>query len=96
MLSQQMKSCDSIQIETVGVQSPTDQLKGELCRLNLHSRHTGVVSLNRHNSCPIDTSSIAITHYNIQRNSILCRPSPTRPLTHNNEASTVPDYGSVE
>ena len=67
MLSQQMKSCDSIKIETVGVRSPTDQLIEEFCRLNHHTRlRLGMVSLNRHNSSPIDTSSIAITHYNIQ------------------------------
>ena len=68
ILSQQMKSCDSFKIETVGDQSLTDQY---------------------------DTSSIALTNYNIQRISILSHPSPTRPLTLNNEASTLPAYGRV-
>ena len=97
-LIQQMKSYDGIKIETVGVQLPTDQLKEELFRLNLHSRTTGGVSLNRHLSSPIDTSSIAITNYNIQRNSILlCHQLPTQSLTPpNNEASMLPDYGRVE
>ena len=43
-----------------------------------------------------DTSFITLTNYNIQRNSVLCHPLPTRPLTHNNEASTVPDYWKFE
>ena len=70
MLSQQMKSCDSFEIETVGDQSPTNQLS---------------------NSSLTDTSSIALTNYNIQRKRILRRQSPTRSPTPNNIASTTPN-----
>ena len=55
MVIQQMKSCDGIKIEIDDVRLPTDQLKEELCQLNLHSRTTGGVSLNRHLSSPVDT-----------------------------------------
>ena len=38
-------------------------------------------------------SSNAVANYNIQRDSILCHQSPTRPLTPNNKASLLPVYG---
>ena len=101
-----MESCDSIKIETVSIQLLTNQLKDKVCQLNLHSCHKilGGVSLNRHNSSLIDTSSIAITHYNIEHTSILHKQSPItastfpqkygridfqQPIT-NNKASTLP------
>ena len=94
--SQQMKSYDSIKIETVGVQLPTNQLKEEVCQLTLHSQiRLGGVSLNQHHSSPFDTSSIAITHCNIQRTSIL-EQLPTQLPTPNTKASTFPNiFGRV-
>ena len=72
MLSQQMKSTPSFQIEADDVHSSTDRLH------------------------PFATPSIAVVaNYNIQRNSIICHRSPTRPPTNNN-ASTLPNYGYVE
>ena len=69
------------------VQLPTDQLEDKICRFNLHScQQSGGLSLNRHNSSPINTSPIAVTHYNIQCASILHKQLPTT----NNKASTLP------
>jgi len=63
-----MKGCESVKIEAVG-DLPTDQLIDEFCRLNYNSQtgcYVGGVSLNCHNHSTTDTSSIALTNYNIE------------------------------
>ena len=69
-----MKGCDSTKIETVG-DSPTDQLNDALCCLNDIPEHKGSLSLNRHNNSPTDTSSIALTTYNIESISNFTTPT---------------------
>ena len=83
MLSQQMRSCDSIKIEAV-VPSATGQLNNESCRLlpsapGYQSRQLG---LNRRHLSPTDASSIAVTNYNIQRTIHEVSPrQPTSPIS---------------
>ena len=71
-----MKSCDGIKIETAR-ELPTDQLNDKICcsSFNTHRLRLGELSLTRHIFSLIDTSSIAVTHYNIQRTSILHKQS---------------------
>ena len=66
-----MRSCDSPKIETVDVQSSTDPLNNNFCPLihfvpGFHQKGNAVSS-NANDSYPTDTSSIAITTYNILR-----------------------------
>ena len=79
-----MKGCDSTKVEIVDGQLPTDQLKQEVFRWNLHSwNHLGGMSLNQHNSSSTDTSSITLTNYNIQHTGILYSQLSPRLLNPN-------------
>ena len=69
-----MKGCDSTKIEAVG-DSPTDQLNDTFCCLNDIPEIKGSLSLNRHNNSPTDTSSIALTTYNIESISNFSTPT---------------------
>ena len=88
-----MKGCDSIKIEAVG-DLPTDQLNNTFCRLNNISQtcqgRLDEVSFNRHNNSQTDTSSIALTTYNIECTSEFSTPTI--------EDSTLPNnkFGGVD
>ena len=82
MLSQQMRSCDSIKIEAV-VTSATGQLNDESCRLlpSAPGPQCRQLGINRHHLSPTDASSIALTNYNFH---------PTSKLQLTIEDSTLP------
>ena len=69
-----MKGCDRTKIEAVG-DLPTDQLNNTFCRLNYIPEQKGSLSLNRHNNSQTDTSSIALTTYNIESTSNFSTPT---------------------
>ena len=73
-----MKGCDSTKIEAVG-DSPTDQLNDAFCCLNNITKngHGPLVkiSFNSRNNSETDTSSIALTTYNIECSSKFSTPT---------------------
>ena len=69
-----MKGCDSTKIEAVG-DSPTDQLNDAFCCLNNIPLKKERILLNRQDNSETDTSSIALTNYNIDCTSEFSTPT---------------------
>ena len=77
-----MKGCDSIQIETVDVQLPTNQLNEGVYRPNQRPHNFMGALLSWHTSSPTDTSSITLNNCNIQRTSIITTKASTPAQLH--------------